>query len=185
MRERSTSAPKMTAFENGAEWHHPLSTPHYLYQTFSKLTYSNGSQHHHAYPLVTRRRRPRDTLARVRVGARVHDGRLGVVVGRQRLRFLGLRHADALMTRHFHLSYATRTGRARATSAGPTILWRRPSSTGWCRRRAAYLCGISRAGYRMVSSSAAGWAEGCTECRQEKELPRGDHFLHYRLAALI
>ena len=37
------------------QWHHPLSTPHYLYHTFPKLTYSKGSQHHHAYP----RRNPR------------------------------------------------------------------------------------------------------------------------------
>jgi hypothetical protein len=34
----------------GPRWHHPPSTPHYLHHTFPKLTYSKGSQHHHAYP---------------------------------------------------------------------------------------------------------------------------------------
>ena len=44
---------------------------------------------------------------------------------------------------------------------------------------AAYLWAISRAEYQTITSSAAGWAERCTEWRQEKRLPRGDHFLDY------
>jgi hypothetical protein len=42
LRERLTSAPKMTAFENGAEWHHPLSTPHLLITSDQQVTYSKG-----------------------------------------------------------------------------------------------------------------------------------------------
>ena len=42
---------------------------------------------------------------------------------------------------------------------------------------AAYLCEISISEYPKISSSSGRLAESCTEWRQEKRLPRGDHFL--------
>ena len=38
----------MTAFENGVDWYHPFSALHTLHHDPPKLTYSKGSQHHHA-----------------------------------------------------------------------------------------------------------------------------------------